>query len=177
MCARSRALREIEDRAARDDLAAVPQERFEHLLEAEQLRLAVDERDHVDAEHGLERRLRVEVVEHDFGDFAALQLDDDAHAVLVGLVAQLGDAVDLLVAHQLGDALEQARLVHLVRQLGDDDRLAAADLVDVFEVRARADRQAAAAGAIGRGDLGGAVDDAGGREIRARHVLHERRRA
>ena len=114
------------------------------------------------------------LLQHDFGDFAALELDDHAHAVLVGLVAQLGDAVDFLVAHQLGDALEQARLVHLVRQLGDDDGLAPADLVDVFEMRARADRQAAAAGAIGGGDFGRAVDDAGGREIRTRHVLHER---
>ena len=43
------------------------------------------------------------------------------------------------------------------------------------KLRARADRQAAAAGAIGGGDFGGAVDDAGGREIRARHVLHELR--
>ena len=167
-------LGEIENRAARDDFAPVPQECLEHFLEAEELRLAVDERDHVDAEHGLERRLREEVVEHHFGDFAALQLDDHAHAVLVGLVAQFGDAVDFLVAYQLGDALEQARLVHLVRKLGDDDGLAPADLVDVFEIGARADRQAAAAGAIGGGDFGRAVDDARGREIRTRHVLHER---
>ena len=48
-------------------------------------------------------------------------------------------------------------------------------LSHVLEMRARADRQAAAAGAIGRGDFRGAVDDAGGREIRARHVLHELR--
>ena len=142
--ARSRALRQIENGAARDDLAAVAEEGLEHLLERHELRLAVLQRDHVDAEHGLHRRLREEVVEHDFGDFAALQLDDDAHAVLVGLVADLGDAVDVLVAHQVGDALVQARLVHLVRQLGDDDGLALA-LADVLEVRARADRQAAAA--------------------------------
>ena len=83
------------------------------------------------------------------------------------------DAVDLLVAHQLGDALDQARLVHLVRQLGDDDRLAAA-VVDLLDARARAHREAAAAGLVGRDDLLRAVDDAGGREVRARHVLHQR---
>ena len=127
-------LGKIENRAARDDFAPVPQERLEHFLEAEKLRPAVDERDHVDAEHGLERGLREEIVEHHLGDFAALQLDDHAHAVLVGLVAQLGDAVDFLVAYQLGDALEQARLVHLVGKLGDDDGLAPTDLVDVFEI-------------------------------------------
>ena len=92
-----------------------------------------------------------------------LQLDDDAHAVLVGLVAQLRDALDVLVAHQLGDALDQARLVDLVGQLGDDDRLAVA-LADLLEMRARADRQPPAAGAIGGRDLLRAVDDAGGRE-------------
>ncbi len=31
---------------------------------------------------------------------------------------------DLAFLHQLGDLLEQPRLVHLVRQLGDDDGLA-----------------------------------------------------
>jgi hypothetical protein len=39
---------------------------------------------------------------------------------------------------QLGDLLDQTRLVQLVRQLGDDDLLAATDLVDVFDLeRAR----------------------------------------
>ena len=135
-------LGEIENRAARDDLAAVTQEGLEHLLEPEQLRLAVDQRDHVDAEHRLERRLREQVVQHHFGDFAALELDDHAHAVLVGLVAQVGDALDFLVADQLGDALDQARLVHLVGQLGDDDGLAPPTLSMSSKcVRARIDRR------------------------------------
>ncbi len=43
------------------------------------------------------------LLQHDVGQLAALQLDDDAHAVLVGLVAQLADAFDLLLANQLGD--------------------------------------------------------------------------
>ena len=116
---------QIVDRAARDHLAPMTQERFQHLAQRQQPRLPVDQRHHVDAEHRLHRRLRVEVVEHDLGHFAALELDHHAHAVLVGLIAQLRDAFDLLVAHQLGDALEQPRLVHLVRQLGDDDRLTA----------------------------------------------------
>ena len=142
-------LAQLEDRAARDDLAPVAQEGFDQVLERQQLRLPVLQRHHVDAEHGLHRRLLVEVVEHDVGDFAALQLDDDAHAVLVGLVAQLRDALDQLAAHQLGDALEQPRLVDLVRQLGDDDRLVAT-VVDVLDVRAGAHQDAAATGASRR---------------------------
>ena len=42
----------------------------------------------------------------------------------VGLVADVADALQLLLAHQLGDALDEPRLVHLVGDLGDDDALA-----------------------------------------------------
>ena len=44
----------------------------------------------------------------------------------VRLVAQVADADDLAVLHQLRDLLDQRRLVNLVRQLGDDDLLAVA---------------------------------------------------
>ena len=44
-------LAQIVDRAPRHHLAPMAQERLEHLLQAEKPRLAVDERDHVDAEH------------------------------------------------------------------------------------------------------------------------------
>src|SRR5690606_35779668 len=102
------------------------------------------------------------------------ELDDDAHAVLVGLVAQAiggDDAFYHLVAYGLGDALEQARLVDLIRRLGDDARLTA--LLVLFDRRARAHVEASAAGEIGRGDLLRAVDDAGSREIRTGDVLHQ----
>ena len=90
----------------------------------------------------LHRRVLEQVVQHDVGDLAALLLDDDTHAVLVRLVAQAvaGDAVDDLLAHQLGDALQQPRLVHLERQLSDDDGLPA--FVVFFDVvRARTYRR------------------------------------
>ena len=113
-------LAQVEDGAARDDFAPMAHERFEHLLEVQQPRLAVDQRDHVDAEHRLHRRLLVQVVEHDLGDFVALELDDDAHAVLVGLVAQLARCPRCSLP-RTSSAMRsmQPRLVHLVRQLGD----------------------------------------------------------
>ena len=74
----------------------------------------------------LHRRVLVELVEHDLMLRAALELDDDAHAVAVGLVANIGDVVDDLFVDQLGDALDQVGLVYLVRDLGDDDGLAPA---------------------------------------------------
>ena len=66
---------------------------------------------------GLQRRVLVEVVEDHLGHFAALQLDDDAHALAVRLVAQVGNALDRLLAHQIGDPFDQVRLVDLIRDL------------------------------------------------------------
>ncbi len=96
-------LAQFETRPAHDDLAPVLQEVLEELLEVEQARLAVDQRDHVHAEAVLQLRQLEEVVLDDLGDLAALQLDDDAHAGLVRLVAQIRDAVELLVADELAD--------------------------------------------------------------------------
>ena len=50
MWPRSRALRSSNRGAAHDDFAAVLQEELEELLEVQQPRLAVDQRDHVHAE-------------------------------------------------------------------------------------------------------------------------------
>ena len=66
------------------------------------------------AERRLQRRETIELVEHDVGHRVALELDHDAVAVAVALVAQVGNAVDVLVAHQFGDALDHRRLVHLI---------------------------------------------------------------
>ena len=97
---------------------------WQHVEERHQLRPAAVERHHVGAERGLQRREAIELVEDDVGDRLALQLDHDAHALAVGLVANVGDAFDFLVADQFGDLLDHHRLVHLVGDLGDDDRLA-----------------------------------------------------
>jgi hypothetical protein len=71
---------------------------------------AAVQRQHVDPERGLQRREAVELVQDHVGRGVALHLDDDAHALAVALVAQVGDALDPLLAHQFGDALDQAAL-------------------------------------------------------------------
>ena len=58
---------------------------------------------------------------------AALQFDDDAHPLPIRFVAQIANVFDLVIAHEIGDAFDERRLVDLVRQFGDDDaRFAAA---------------------------------------------------
>ncbi len=157
--------------AARDDLFAERHEGREHVPQVHHLRTAAVERHHVGAERGLQRRELVELVQHDVGHRVALDLDHDAVAFAVGLVAQRRDAVDLLLAPQFADALDHRGLVHLIRDLGDDDRLAiAAQRLD-RGLAAHDDR--AAAGVIGRADAGAAENDAAGREVRPRDDLDQ----
>ena len=107
---------EQEAGAAGHHLLAELDERREHRRHVHQLGLAAVERDEVAAERALERREAVELVEHHVGHGIALQLDDDAQAVAVGLVADLGDALDALLAHEFAHLLDHLRLVHLIRE-------------------------------------------------------------
>ncbi len=157
--------------AAGDDLLAEVDEGHQDVAQVHQLRSAAVQRDHVAAERGLHGGEAPKLVQHHVGDSIALQLDDDAHALAVGLVAQVGDALDALLADQLGDALDQRRLVDLVGDLGDDERLAL--LAQRLGVHLRADDHRAAPGGVGGTDAGAPENGAAGREIRPRHQLDQ----
>ena len=62
----------------------------DRVLELEQLRPAVIDRQHVDAERRFERGVLVEIVDDDLRIAVALEFDDDA-GVLVRLVAHVAD--------------------------------------------------------------------------------------
>ena len=164
---------QLVDRAPRHHLAPVRQEGFQHLLQVQQPGLAVDQRHHVDAEAVLQLRELEQVVEHHLGVLAAFQLDHHPHALLVGLIADVGDALDLLLVDQLGDLLLQHRLVHLVRDLVDDDRLAVARLVHVLEVRLGAHHHPAAAGAVALAHARHPIDQRAGGEVGGRNLLDQ----
>ena len=161
---------ELELRAADDDLVPVRDVVLEHFLERHDLRHELGrvrighERQHDDAERRLHHRVLVELVEHDARNRIALELDDDAHAVAIGLVPQVADALELLVAHQLGDVLDQLRLVDLVGELGDDDLRLVRGLL-LLDHRARAHHDAAASRLLIILDARAAVDVAAGREV------------
>ena len=161
--------------AAGDDVALVDDVVADRLEQAQRLRDAVDERDHVDAEALLHLGALVELVQHDLGGVAAaLQLDHDAHPGAVGLVAQVRDAGDLLLAHQVGDLHDQAALAalpDLEGELGDDDRLLA--VLHRLDVRLGADLHRPAARGVGVADALGAEDRAAAGEVGALDVLHQ----
>ena len=102
------------------------------------------------------------------------QLNHNAHALPVGLVAQIADAFQPAFTHGLGNALDQARLVHLVRQLRHNQ--AAAPAAHLLHMRFRPHQQLAAPGAVrSRKALFLVVgdDDATGRKIRALDEAHQ----
>ena len=75
------------------------------------------------------------------------QLDDQAHPVPVRLVPQVADALDLLIAHEPRDLLDDPHFISLVRNLGKDD-LDAVACGRFFQVLLRPDRETAAAGTV-----------------------------
>ena len=66
----------------------------------------------------------IELVEDNVRHRFALDLDDDAVTVPVTFVAKIGNAIDLLLAHQFGNPLHQRSLVHLIWNFGDDEGFA-----------------------------------------------------
>ena len=166
-------LAQLEDGAPADDLFTERNEGGDDLLQVHRLRLAATEGQHVDAEAGLQGGVAVELVEHHVGHGVALDLHHHAHAVAVRFIAQLGDALDLLVAHGLGQGLHHARLVHLIGYLGNDDGFAV--LADFLDGCAPAHDHRPAPGVIGETDALFAEDDgAGGKVGSLDVVLHQR---
>ncbi len=130
--------------AAGDHLLAEGNEGREQVLQVHDLRAAAAiERHHVGAEARLQRRVAVELIEHDVRHGVTLDLDHDPVALAVGFVPQRRDALDLLVSPKLADAFDHRRLVHLVGNLGDDDRLAVAAQRLDLDLAAHHDRAAA----------------------------------
>ncbi len=166
---------QLELRAAGNHLALMSDVVLDHLLERKRLRHPVDQGDHVDPERGLHLGVLVELVEDDHRRVAApFELDHEPHAGAVRLVAQIGDPVDLLLADQVRDLLDQppvAALLDHVGELGNDDRVLAA--LERLDVRLRAHPDRASSRGVGIADPVGAHDRAAAGEVRALDVLHQ----
>ena len=156
-------LREFELGPPDHHLLAEIHEGGDHVAQAHLQRPPTVQCQHVHAERGLQRGVAVELIEDHVGGGVALHLDDDAHALPVAFVAQVGNAFDPLFAHQFGDALDQPGLVQLVGDRVDDDRFAV--LADLLDGRHAAHDYRAAAGHQRRARRRPADDLASGGEI------------
>ncbi|MNQ75687.1 hypothetical protein D3C85_904910 [compost metagenome] len=164
-------LGQLELDAADDHFLAELEEELQQLAQAHLLGTAMVQRQHVDAERALQRRIAEQLVQDDVARSVALQLDDDPHALTVGLVTNVGNAFQTLLAHHFGDAFDQGLLVHLERQFGDDDGVAIlADLLD-RGATAHDDRAASVAQRIAR--RGAAHDLAARREVGTGHDVQQ----
>ncbi len=135
------------------------------------LLLIVHQCQHDNAEAGLQSGLLKEVVQHHLGVGILFQLDDHPHTVAVGLVPQVGNAVQALVLDLLGNVLDELALVDLIGQLRNDDPHPV--LAEFLEFRSGPHHHLAAAGGVGGADAAAAHDDAAGGEVRAGDVLHQ----
>ena len=156
--------------APQHHVAPVLDEQANHLEQAHFARLPAGNRQQDHAERLLHLRVLVKVVEDELRLLAALQLDDDAHALAVAFVADIGDAVDLLRLRELGNALDQRGLVHLIGNFGDNDVFAV--LAGFLDRGLRAHGEAAAPVLVRRLDSLASGDVAARGEIRPRHELH-----
>ena len=105
-----------------DDLEPVVDVDLDQLAQPEGARLPVDEADVVDAERLLHRREAEQLLENGLRMEAVLDLDDQTQSLAaVGEVRDVGDAAELLGAHQVRDLLDDALGPDRVRQLGDHD--------------------------------------------------------
>ena len=158
-------LAQLVARAAGDHVAAVGDEPLEQRLEPQRARLAPVDAQHGRAESVLEERaVLVQVVQHYPGDRVALGLHHRADALAGGLVAQVADPLQLLVLDQLGDGLDGARLVDLIRHFRNHDGVAAGLLVGL-DLHLGAQLEDAAARLVQRADGAHPHEDAAGGEV------------
>src|SRR5467141_1051869 len=161
---------QLENRAAPDYIDAVLDEELDHRDQAQFARLPGNDGEQDHAERFLHLRVFEKIVQNELAFFAAIQLHADAHPFARRVVAHIGNAFKLLGLHQFGDAVDQPRLVHLIRNFRDDDAFAV--FGGLFDGGLGAHGEAAAARFVSGFDAFAARDVRPRREVRARHNLH-----
>ena len=160
---------EVELRAAGDHLEAVVDEALEHLFEVHYARFAVVDGEHDGAEGGFHLCVFVDGVEHYARHGGSFEFDYQADAFFAGLVADVGNAVEHLVAHQVNHFLNQQGFVQRIGDLGDDD--AGFTVIIFFDFGFAAHFDFAAAGGVEVADRAETMDHAAGREVGAFDVF------
>ena len=106
--------------ATLDRLDPEVEKHLQHLAKREQNRLTIHQRQHVGTEVALKWRELEQIVQNHLWVGIPPQLHNDAHAITIAFIADVGDAFELLVVDHLSDPLNQSRFVGLVGQLSDD---------------------------------------------------------
>ena len=148
-----------------DDFQLVSHPMADEGIQRQRARHTVDQRQHVGAEGLLQLGVLVQVVQDHLRHGVALEHEHEALAGTAGgLVAHVGDALDLAVAHGLTNGDDEAVRVDLVGQFGDHQAHTAVDLLSV-DHGTHGDQ--ATAGAVGLFDALVAEDGGAGGEVRS----------
>ena len=127
-----------------DDIPAVVEVMTHHFRHGEDQRLLPDQRDVDNREVHLQRRVPVQLVDHDVFAYVPLALDDQPHRILpVGLVADVAYLAQPAVLDARGDPLRDSILDNPIGDLVDDDTNPAAS--HLLGVQFRPNHQRAAA--------------------------------
>ena len=73
-----------------------------------------------------------QLVQYHIASGITAHLDHDPHAGTVGFIADIGNALDGLLADQFANPLKKLSLVHLIRNFRDDNGLAVLAVGDDF---------------------------------------------
>mmetsp|Transcript_36189 Transcript_36189/g.46929 ORF Transcript_36189/g.46929 Transcript_36189/m.46929 type:complete len:208 (+) Transcript_36189:1411-2034(+) len=133
--------------AASHHLFAEVNEGGQKAAQSKLLRTTAIQGQHVAAKVGLHWRKAEQLVQHHLGGGVALKLHNNANTVAVGFILNVGDSFDAFVSGRLGDLFDHGGLVHLIRNLIEDNSIAI--LADLFDAGFRADDHAATAFEVG----------------------------
>ena len=118
-----RRLLQIELSAAYHNLMAVVDELSNQILQVEQHRATINQRDVVHRKRGLQLSILIERIEHHARHSVLLQDDHNANTVAVALVIDVCDTLQLLLVDHIGDLLDHLGLIDHIGDLGDHDAL------------------------------------------------------
>ena len=106
--------------ASSDDFDAMFDPCHQDLLDIHDAWKALIQRQHVAAEGHLQIGKFIELVDGDFRDFTPFQFDDNAYAVFIRFIAQIGNAGDRFIIDQVGNLFNQTRFIDVIRNFIDD---------------------------------------------------------
>jgi len=113
---------------------AVIKEMLKEVSKRQNLGDATDQRQQNHPKSILQRAVFEELRKHDIRDGIFFQLDDEAHAVTVGFIPDIGDTCDFLLFDELDNFFNEPRFVDLVGNLRNDNSVPTT-LVRLLDIR------------------------------------------
>ena len=156
--------------AANHNVVAMLNEVANAILEGKHFRTSVHEGNAVDGETRLEGCHLEQLIEHNVGIGFALQINNDTHAIAVGFIVDIADAINSLFVYQIGNALDELCLVDTVGNLAHHNLVVERT---IFYIRTRAHNNATLTSFVGTSDTLHTHDVSTRGEVGGLDILHQ----